>query len=300
MVLGSPSAIGDDRGMRGGVAGMVLLMATAVSQLAAAEPSRADAAAPLQLAYLATDFILRWELVGIHAGEDGFDADTGQSISTRLTLTVPIADEVVHFGTLPLAHFRETGYSAETDHGNVTIGGRWIHRRRDVALGAGAAAALPTAPDLDLFSSSNGLATRVAGVFRFDRGADFFNDTIVVRFTGDARMDRGEGFVQVELAYERWDMEFVRDDIDLLHFDVSGGVRLAPSVALHAELTTVSLIVDEPIFDDGESWYHWLYFGLRNSGQRASLGTYLFVPFDAPGSDTYDALGLGIDVIAPL
>jgi hypothetical protein len=43
-----------------------------------------------------------------------------------------------------------------------------------------------------------------------------------------------------------------------------------------------------------------LYAGVRHGGTRGSFALYLFVPFDAPGSNGYDAAGIAFDIVAPL
>jgi hypothetical protein len=263
-----------------------------------AKPPAPDSAAPFQLADLTGDRLFRGGLVYTHAWDKG-DEGSIEVFALRLGLQLAVARVVVVYGLLPLAYVRGDG-DEQFDPGNLTVGGRWVHHQPGLHAGAGAAIGLPTSPDFNLFGGDSGAAAYVATIIQFDRSADFYPNVTSYQLAGDVRVERGDVFCQVEVGYLHLTHPDADEGLDLVHADIGAGVRVSPTTSLLAELTTISLVLEDEGFYNNQNWFHSLYAGARHSTDRASIGAYVFFPFDGPYSDEVNAVGVGVDVAAPL
>jgi hypothetical protein len=190
--------------------------------------------------------------------------------------------------------------------GNLTVGGRYVHRVGDVAIGAGASYSGLTASD---DTADEGRAAILTGLWALFRDAGWYlPNTHTLRFTGDARVALGRAYLQGQLAVHEL---IVEDDDDfttgenytLMRLVAGGGFKVTEAAALQAELVTTSLILDDDdddnlLFDDDE-WFHVLDLGARYETAGASFGVRLSIPLDYGGSDFIDdPIGIGVDALA--
>jgi hypothetical protein len=82
------------------------------------------------------------------------------------------------------------------------------------------------------------------------------------------------------------------DDLLLLRLGLAGGVHVASQLALIAEVTTVSDILDDRATQ--EDFLHTLDLGLRHVGPGSTFGARLYYPLDR-SLRRLDILGVGFD-----
>lgn len=187
-----------------------------------------------------------------------------------------------------------------TGIGNVTAGLRFIAAGRDKSsrFGLGGSVSLPSASD----DGEGGAAAFYGGVFRnlHDPGRYLPNVTTIrteadLLLSSDRIYVQGQLGVQVLLFEDGNAFPFGGDDQqNLLRLCVGGGAWLAPKLALLAEVTSFSDILEN---DDDDDFVHTLDTGVRYHGGDVSASVRLYVPFDE-GERTEDAVGAGFDLTA--
>lgn len=219
------------------------------------------------------------------------------TVSMDAFVQMHVAPNVIVFGRLPFQYAQSSVEGADdesgTSLGNITGGAMFVSRSGDTTVGGGGSLSLPTADD----DGDGAGAALLHSLFRVSSYGLYLPNTWTIRLHGDVRVDRGKTFVQARggLDYITIDEEDEDEDLKLLRIGVAGGAMINPTVAVIAELTTMSSILEDSDADDDEEWVHVLDLGVRARSGRTLFGARIYLPLDETFRDA-NMMGLGVDV----
>lgn len=219
------------------------------------------------------------------------------TVSLDAFVQTEVAPNVIVFGRVPFQYARLSADGADdesgTSLGNVTGGAMFVSRSGTTTVGGGGSLSLPTADD----DGDGGNAALFHSLFRVSSYGLYLPNTWTIRLHGDVRVEQGKTFVQARggLDYLTLDGEDEDEDLKLLRIGVAGGAMINPTVALIAELTTMSSILEDNEGEDDEEWVHTLDLGVRARSGNTLFGARIYLPLDEDFRDA-NMMGLGVDV----
>jgi hypothetical protein len=213
-------------------------------------------------------------------------------IALEPTLSLTLTPRWTLTGRIPIGHVASDVRDGTT-LGNATIGAIYLFssrgRRHDLRRGAlDFSLSFPTAAD----GGDAGFAARTHAVFRVPDPGLYFPKTTTVRVHGNYRADVGQVFFQGQFGMHVLVIQRA-DDLLLLRLGLAGGVHVSPQVALIAELTTMSDILDDR--QTREDFLHTLDLGMRFSGATSTFGARLYYPLDDSLRNGLHIIGVGFD-----
>lgn len=207
----------------------------------------------------------------------------------------PITDRLGFAATLPIAY--ASGDLADgTSLGNLTFETSYLltvesaaNQRRFAAFRA--SLSLPTASD----GGNASEAALAHAIFYVPDPGLFLPDTTTLRLSGDYRIEWARAFFQANLGLDVLVISEA-DDVPYIRLGLAGGFTASERIALVAELTNMSDVLDD---SGGEDYLHTLDLGLNIGLPRGHLALRLYFPLDDSRRDL-DIFGVGFELFRRL
>ncbi len=192
---------------------------------------------------------------------------------------------------LPIAYANGQDFSGTT-LGDLTLGTEFLLTAQ---RSGGSLSLWSLGGSMSLATASDGGESRRAAEahrdFRVPYPGHYWPDTNTLRLHADYRLESGQVFFQGQLGVQFHVIEDV-DDVLNLRLGLGGGAMITRHVALLAELTTISDILDD---SEGENFLHVLELGGRFHVPGGAFGARFYLPLDDSLREGRDILGFAVD-----